>query len=609
MSGAPETAVLTGTPMISDITLWQKTRGEQQLVARYPLDLAHDLHDIPLNFDDWWGEETQVSTVNALIMLEPEQIVERLYVNSQGQYIWLTLIGSRQSRSFHAPTDCYYSAGWDTELDFRTIPLATGEVHGMLIDAQKADTQQASSEQQLSYYFYLFPNRQRNPNDGIVMFRLTSRTYDSVENTMQIYGAFLDEFFLSYEGSDMPIPYTPLEDRLIAGELPLDGFQLSHQSIPADDVLGVDLKWVPDVAPQNLYQATVRLMGPDGLIWSEKKTTPLAAYNMMLPPTDEWQAGETYWDRLEVSLLPGTPPGQYRVMLTVFDQKTLQPVTLLSESGKVHGPDVELGMVSVTAVSDPIQFTPQKTMDTTLPGRDLHLIGIDQGGDQIIPGQSLLLTFYWQAMRAPREVAHIFLDLIAENGEVVHTWELPPVRDDYPPAVWQKGEFLRGQHLITMPPALTTGTYRFSLSGVPLGEIAVQAPERVMEMPEVETAVSAQFNHQINLVGYMLQENQLRLVWQTSSEISERYRVFVHLVNEAGDIVAQSDGEPAAWERPTTSWAPQEYIVDAHVLDFPDKLDGLTLLVGLYHPETGQRLLSATGDFVQLDWPENVPND
>ena len=62
------------------------------------------------------------------------------------------------------------------------------------------------------------------------------------------------------------------------------------------------------------------------------------------------------------------------------------------------------------------------------------------------------------------------------------------------------------------------------------------------------------------------------LVWQALGEIETSYRVFVHLVDDRGEIVAQADGEPAQWARPTTGWAPQEFIVDEHILALPASL-------------------------------------
>ena len=42
---------------------------------------------------DWHGVEKQETNQEVIILLDPEQYVLRLYQNSKGQYIWLSVIG------------------------------------------------------------------------------------------------------------------------------------------------------------------------------------------------------------------------------------------------------------------------------------------------------------------------------------------------------------------------------------------------------------------------------------------------------------------------------------------------------------------------------------
>ena len=67
----------------------------------------------------------------------------------------------------------------------------------------------------------------------------------------------------------------------------------------------------------------------------------------------------------------------------------------------------------------------------------------------------------------------------------------------------------------------------------------------------------------------------VRLVWQCVAALPQHYRVFVHLLNAQGQLVAQSDAEPAGWTRPTTGWLPGEFVVDAHQLQLPAALAAL----------------------------------
>ncbi|HXV96891.1 MAG TPA: hypothetical protein VEC93_00605, partial [Anaerolineae bacterium] len=116
-------------------------------------------------------------------------------------------------------------------------------------------------------------------------------------------------------------------------------------------------------------------------------------------------------------------------------------------------------------------------------------------------------------------------------------------------------------------------------------------------------AVEAIFGDQIKLVdvAYPAQVSAgsalpIQLNWQALVELSEDYHVFIHLVAENGQTVAQTDGQPALWRRPTTTWARGETIVDRHGLWIPTQTarGDYELRVGLYRPTDGQRLRLTT---------------
>ena len=90
----------------------------------------------------------------------------------------------------------------------------------------------------------------------------------------------------------------------------------------------------------------------------------------------------------------------------------------------------------------------------------------------------------------------------------------------------------------------------------------------------------------------------MTLVWRAEAEMETSYRVFLHLVGPDGKLVAQSDGEPANWTRPTTGWLPGEVVLDERVLYVPaDAPPGeYVLRCGLYDLATGERLTTADGD-------------
>ncbi len=119
-------------------------------------------------------------------------------------------------------------------------------------------------------------------------------------------------------------------------------------------------------------------------------------------------------------------------------------------------------------------------------------------------------------------------------------------------------------------------------------------------MPDAPTAsLDARLGDSIALEGYALPEAAfapgdiipLTLFWRTETTPAERYKVFVHLSDAAGTLVAQTDTEPGGGFALTTLWQPGQSLVDRYgVLAPPNLAPGdYRLLVGMYG-FSGERL-------------------
>jgi hypothetical protein len=116
--------------------------------------------------------------------------------------------------------------------------------------------------------------------------------------------------------------------------------------------------------------------------------------------------------------------------------------------------------------------------------------------------------------------------------------------------------------------------------------------------PSIESG--ARFGETIQLAGYHLPPGPWRrcdivpltLFWQPQAPPGEDYQVFVHLLDETGQLVAQTDSAPAGGSRPTSGWAEGEVSVDRHGILLGDELAprAYELRVGMYLPATGERL-------------------
>jgi uncharacterized membrane protein len=123
----------------------------------------------------------------------------------------------------------------------------------------------------------------------------------------------------------------------------------------------------------------------------------------------------------------------------------------------------------------------------------------------------------------------------------------------------------------------------------------------VAALPEKPAiTLDARFGDAIRLQGYALGGESfapgdvlpVTLFWEAEAGVPARYKVTVQLLDGAGQLVAQHDGEPADGLAPTDGWQPGRRALDRHGITLPgDLLPGpYPLAVALYHIASGERL-------------------
>jgi hypothetical protein len=125
--------------------------------------------------------------------------------------------------------------------------------------------------------------------------------------------------------------------------------------------------------------------------------------------------------------------------------------------------------------------------------------------------------------------------------------------------------------------------------------------------PSMEHRVNRRFGASIVLEGYTIRPDpgilhagdllQLTLYWRATERINERYVVFNHVIDEEGNKIGQSDGEPRLGARPTTGWQAGEVITDSYTiaLDPQAQPGAYRLMAGLY-TRLGNTRLEAFGE-------------
>jgi len=132
---------------------------------------------------------------------------------------------------------------------------------------------------------------------------------------------------------------------------------------------------------------------------------------------------------------------------------------------------------------------------------------------------------------------------------------------------------------------------------------------------EPAVTLDARFGEGIHLRGYALAGERfapgdvlpVTLFWEAQASIAEPYKVTVQLLDGVGQLVAQRDTQPGAGLRPTTTWQQGQVLADRYGVPLPADLapGRYTLIVGVYHVATGERLpvtldSAAAGDHLTL---------
>ena len=251
--------------------------------------------------------------------------------------------------------------------------------------------------------------------------------------------------------------------------------------------------------------------------------------------------------------------------------------------------------------------------------QNLKLLGYDLSTQRLNPGEIIDITFYWQSLQVAKKDYFTFIHLLDTNQDQRGSVE-GRLLEGYPFVFWYPGEIVtdrRQIHVSDEAPAgvawLQVGGYeldadqqinplpimnRADQTSISLGPILIGVPPVVNEA-KPKTPVAYQFGEPplIDLIGFdtnlTSQALELTLYWQSRATTSIDYTVFIHIRDQAGEIVAQLDQLPVAGRYPTMFWQPEEIIPDTKVIPVPDTLPpaDYTISIGLYDRTTNERLL------------------
>lgn len=361
------------------------------------------------------------------------------------------------------------------------------------------------------------------------------------------------------------------------------------EATPRDAPLQVLLHWRALRPVTEGRTLKLHLVDGNGVLWSQGDA---AGYL-----SEQWRAGDTIYELVEIALPPGIPAGEYEVK-GVFGREGGGQLPMHHE-GIPAGSALSLGKITLQAEGRNLQ-----PLQAGVDFGPLRAIGYEEQLRTAPPGGAVEFEVLWQATSAPERDYDARLTLTDATGAAVSTLEAP-LGAGYPTSAWQAGEVVRVISLFPVP-ALEPGSYRLELE-VPgtegklaLGPVEIGGQPRLYEAPPVSHPLEAQLGSEITLLGYELSPESLhpgetlnlQLIWRAESAMTASYKVFVHVIGADGLIYGQDDSIPAQWQRPTPGWEVGEVIVDEHVVTVKAEAPAgeYSLVVGMYDEATFARL-------------------
>jgi hypothetical protein len=266
-------------------------------------------------------------------------------------------------------------------------------------------------------------------------------------------------------------------------------------------------------------------------------------------------------------------------------------------------------------------------------GDKLELLGYELGVDRATVGQFVPITLYWRCLADMPQNYTVGLSLLGPENEPYGKLAAFPGHGNYPTSLWEQGEIIKDTYKVRVAPGFPAPSLaRFYVAlyiypeeeylplldgqGTEVSRAATfgQLPVDHARPPaySVENSLRYELADRISLLGYDLDESLfgtgygcLTLYWESKGELTEDYTVFVHVVDNQGQTVAQSDSMPRGGFYPTSYWQEGEVVADEHCLHFGGNVrpGNYRVLAGMYLLETMQRLAAfdAAGNRVLND--------
>jgi len=385
---------------------------------------------------------------------------------------------------------------------------------------------------------------------------------------------------------ERPLAFTPVQNAVADYGV----LSLSEATLAGVSTVCLRTHWATHTPTDEDWRVSARLVTLDPPGWILARSDSDIRTDEQVP-TSAWRTGQTGEAFSLLRFPAGAPPGEYAAQVILFSARHPDGVDRLV-NGVPAGRTLALAMVTLRTPAPLVGQTPSPLVSVA---EGIALVGHDARGGMLSVGQEVRVTLRWMVTPTccsdPWTAATLVLQ--GEGWRVAQ-----PVRAFAPYSLdW---------HAFLVPPEAEGPAELMleapSMEPVTLAQYMVERTERLFAPPPFDVPVRSEFVGVAVLEGFSVAQTtvspdetlSLTLIWQATDTPGTSYRVFTHLLSEAGRVIAQHDEVPLGGMRPTTSWVAGEYLADTYRLVFNDEgrlyRGPARLEVGFYDPQTGARV-------------------
>jgi glyoxylase-like metal-dependent hydrolase (beta-lactamase superfamily II) len=241
----------------------------------------------------------------------------------------------------------------------------------------------------------------------------------------------------------------------LAQGIALTGISSPAQQLPVGGELDLDVHLRVDATPAHTLLMTAYLI--DAQTFERVAAVTDAPFSGRYD-SKLWQPGDWLRVPVRLSVPADLPAGAYRVGLTVFDAEENRGLPARDDPAGPP-PDLQAGWFRAGAPETELPAGQMQSLPTTAWADGIVLESLAVPAEALAPGESLPVQLRWRVTQPVARDLTLFVHLTNGDGEIVSQYDALPAGGRWPTTVWQAGDLLAEEVIVTLPADLSPGEY------------------------------------------------------------------------------------------------------------------------------------------------------